>query len=342
MTSSPACLRAFWIAWTISRAGPRGPARRRARAPARPPARPPPRPGSPRAAASPGSGRRGSSSCSRPVDVDPDQALAADRLRRRGRGRAPRPRRRPAASACRTGGRACGSWASPGSVTSSASSETNSSSLTLSSAATISPRRSISARSDSVATITALRSGWRILTFACGARRPPELDRAQRRLDPGLELGVLERRVGLGEVAQVHRVGSPTPRVAAGEVGVDLVGEEGDERREQRGDLEQAVAQGRERGPVAVPEAPAREPHVPVRELLDVGRDRPTGGRAVEASMRSITSAVVPCSRLSAHRSKIRRTATSGERRAHESELRRLESPPRSRTGPRTSTCSRA
>ena len=63
---------------------------------------------------------------------------------------------------------------------------------------------------------------------------------------------------------------------------MDLVGEEGGERGEQRRRLEQAVAQGREGGAVAVPEAAAREPHVPVGELLDELGDLPPGGGAVE------------------------------------------------------------
>ena len=66
------------------------------------------------------------------------------------------------------------------------------------------------------------------------------------------------------------------------EVEVDLVGEEGDEGSEQRRRLQQAVAQGREGGSVAVPEAPAREPDVPVGELLDVLGDGAAGGGAVE------------------------------------------------------------
>ena len=56
---------------------------------------------------------------------------------------------------------------------------------------------------------------------------------------------------------------------------MDLVGEEGGEGSEQRRGLQQAVAQGREGGAVAVPEAAAREPHVPVGELLDVTRRSP-------------------------------------------------------------------
>ena len=69
---------------------------------------------------------------------------------------------------------------------------------------------------------------------------------------------------------------------AAGEVEVDLVGEEGVNGASSFDDLEQAVAQGREGGAVALPEAPAREPHVPVGELLDVLGDRLAGGGAVE------------------------------------------------------------
>ena len=63
---------------------------------------------------------------------------------------------------------------------------------------------------------------------------------------------------------------------------MDLVGEERGEGRQQRRGLQQAVAQGREGGAVAVPEAAAREPHVPVGELLDELGDRLAGGGAVE------------------------------------------------------------
>ncbi len=63
---------------------------------------------------------------------------------------------------------------------------------------------------------------------------------------------------------------------------MNLVGEERGERGQHRRRLQKAVAQGREGGPVAVPEAPAREPHVPVGELLDEGGDLFAGGRAVE------------------------------------------------------------
>ena len=62
---------------------------------------------------------------------------------------------------------------------------------------------------------------------------------------------------------------------------MDLVGEEGGERRQHRHRLQQAVAQGREGGAVSLPEATAREPHVPVGELLDVLGNRPAGGGAV-------------------------------------------------------------
>ena len=70
--------------------------------------------------------------------------------------------------------------------------------------------------------------------------------------------------------------------LAAGEVDVDLVGEEGNERSQQRHRFQQAVAQSREGSPVALPEAAAGKPHVPVGEVLDVFGDRLTGGRAVE------------------------------------------------------------
>ncbi len=63
---------------------------------------------------------------------------------------------------------------------------------------------------------------------------------------------------------------------------MDLVGEERRERGQHRRRLQQAVAQGGEGGAVALPEAPAGEPHVPVGELLDVLGDRPPGARAVE------------------------------------------------------------
>ena len=68
-----------------------------------------------------------------------------------------------------------------------------------------------------------------------------------------------------------------------GEVGVDLVGKEGRERRQQRREGDQAVAQGGEGGLVAVPEAAAVEPQVPVGELLAVVGDHAGGRGAVEA-----------------------------------------------------------
>ena len=82
-------------------------------------------------------------------------------------------------------------------------------------------------------------------------------------------------RAGLGEVAQVHA------RLGAVEVVVDLVGQEGAERRQQVGDRYQAGVQRAERGRVAVPEAGARAPHVPVRQLVDERRDRLAGARGV-------------------------------------------------------------
>ncbi len=63
---------------------------------------------------------------------------------------------------------------------------------------------------------------------------------------------------------------------------MDLVGQKGDEGGQHRHRLQQAVAQGREGGAVAFPEAPPREAHVPVGELLDVLGDRLAGAGAVE------------------------------------------------------------
>ena len=84
-----------------------------------------------------------------------------------------------------------------------------------------------------------------------------ELDRQPHGVHRRFEAGVGERLVGGREVAQVDRVGQLAELfgLAAGQVEVDLVGEEWRERREQRGYLEQAVAQSGERGPVAFPEA---------------------------------------------------------------------------------------
>ena len=111
-----------------------------------------------------------------------------------------------------------------------------------------------------------------------------EADGAAHRRHRRFQVGVAERLVDLGEVAQVDRVGR-LAELAAGaalQVAVDLVGEEGGERRQHRHRLDQAGAQGREGGPVALPEALAREPHVPVGELLDEVGDRPPGGGRVE------------------------------------------------------------
>ena len=134
---------------------------------------------------------------------------------------------------------------------------TKSSSLTLSSAVTRSARASIAARSASLATITARRSGWRTFAFAWArAARPSSTVRRTASI-PSSSSGSRERRVDLREVAQVDRVRQPPSARAAGEVAVDLVGEEGGERRQHRRRLQQAVAQGREGGAVAVPEAAA-------------------------------------------------------------------------------------
>ena len=65
------------------------------------------------------------------------------------------------------------------------------------------------------------------------------------------------------------------------EVVVDLVRDERAERREQLADRKQARAQRRKRRVLAIPEAPARAPHVPVRELLHERRDRAPRARRV-------------------------------------------------------------
>jgi hypothetical protein len=65
------------------------------------------------------------------------------------------------------------------------------------------------------------------------------------------------------------------------EVVVDLVGDERRERGEQLAHRHQAGAQRRERGRVAVPEAPARAAHVPVREVVDERGDRLAGAGGV-------------------------------------------------------------
>ena len=100
-----------------------------------------------------------------------------------------------------------------------------------------------------------------------------QLDRVAHHLHVPLEL--LVARARLREVAQVHR------GLAAVEVLVDRVGNERGQRREQLGDRDQAVVQHRERGRVAVPEAPPREAHVPVREVVDELRDGAPGERRV-------------------------------------------------------------
>ena len=71
-------------------------------------------------------------------------------------------------------------------------------------------------------------------------------------------------------------------RLGAVEVVEDLIGDERAERRQQLGDGHQAVAQGRERGGIAVPEARARTAHVPVGEIVDEPLDLPAGDGRVE------------------------------------------------------------
>ena len=108
------------------------------------------------------------------------------------------------------------------------------------------------------------------------ARGQPEPHRLARHGHRVLERDVA--RVGgiqIGEVGQVHAV------EAAVEVLEDRVGHERRERREQLGDLDEGVLERAERGRVSVPEAAPRAPHVPVREIVDIRRDRLAGARRV-------------------------------------------------------------
>ena len=118
-------------------------------------------------------------------------------------------------------------------LASSPSSVTNSSSRTLSSARTISARPSIVRRSASVATITALASGWRIFTFAWARAARPSSTARRAASTPASSSGSRSESVGLGIVLEVH--GSPRSRRlgAVDEVEPDRVGGERDERREQ-------------------------------------------------------------------------------------------------------------
>ena len=87
------------------------------------------------------------------------------------------------------------------------------------------------------------------------------------------------RRRGAPRRARGSRPGGPSrgPRGPARLPWISSA-QEGDERGEQLRHLEEAVAQGREGGAVALPEAAARQAHVPVGELVDVRGDRPPGG----------------------------------------------------------------
>ena len=69
--------------------------------------------------------------------------------------------------------------------------------------------------------------------------------------------------------------------LGAVEVVVDLVGDERRERGEQLRDGDEGVAEGGEGGGVTVPEAPARAPHLPVREVVDERRDGLAAARGV-------------------------------------------------------------
>ncbi len=124
------------------------------------------------------------------------------------------------------------------------------------------------------ATTTAARSGWRTLSLACMRADMPS--RTVSRATSIASSSAASRAPGLGPVAQVHA------RLAPSSVVVDLVGQERAERREQLRDRDQAGVQRAERGRIAVPEAPARAPHVPVGEVVDEVGDRVAGARGVE------------------------------------------------------------
>ena len=120
-----------------------------------------------------------------------------------------------------------------------------------------------------------LRQRLAQLELCLRARRAAELDRLARDLHLPLEVLVAQRVVGLGVVAEVDR------RLAAVEVLVDLVRGERDERSQQLAQVDEAAPQGPEGGGVAVPEAPSRQAHVPVREVVHEIGDRPPGARRV-------------------------------------------------------------
>ena len=149
---------------------------------------------------------------------------------------------------------------------------------------TRSARASIAARSASLATITARRSGWRTLALAWARAARPSSTVSRTASIAASSSGSASAGSASGKSRRWTESGSSPSSSASPPARLRWISSarKGVNGREQRRRLQQAVAQGREGGAVALPEAAAREPHVPVGELLDVLGDRPAGGGAVE------------------------------------------------------------
>ena len=151
--------------------------------------------------------------------------------------------------------------------------------------------------------------------------------RRQHRID--------HRSVESGPRGQVHRLRRAGPPQHAPHV----VGHERRERRHQQRQRGHALIQrGERRSPLStrrpVPEPPPRPAHVPVGQVVDEGREPPSGGRRVERLQRR---GDVPDHRvqLAQHPPVQQRPLSHGQAQQQPASSR-----PRSRTGPGTRPCS--
>ena len=121
---------------------------------------------------------------------------------------------------------------------------------------------------------TSRRSGCRVRSRRRGAGLAAQLDETSDRGDVLEQLVV--RGGHRGPAGEEHR-----PRGVGNDVGdEDLPEVLGEERHDRRDDAQRVDERGPERaegGVVAVPEAPPRAPHVPVREVVDEGLEGPQG-----------------------------------------------------------------
>ena len=120
-------------------------------------------------------------------------------------------------------------------------------------------------------------SGWRTPSLASARAARPSDTSVRASAISASSASSIAASSDVGPVGEVHRL------VGAGEVAVQLVGDERAERREQLRDRRQRLVQRRVRGRVGrLPEARPRPAHVPVREVVDELGERLRAAQRVE------------------------------------------------------------